>query len=75
MAQMHFIFAEKYFDNRDNRPQNTCVTSDKLSFYFLSLEVKLCNIFICWKVLLFFCYKNETFGRQSVPSQPTQPER
>ena len=40
MAQMHFIFAEKYFDNRDNRPQNTCVTSDKLSFYFLSLKVK-----------------------------------
>ena len=23
MALMHFIFAQKYLDNRDNRPQNT----------------------------------------------------
>ena len=40
VAQMHFIFAEKYLDNRDNRSQNTCVSSDKLGFYFLSLKVK-----------------------------------
>ena len=40
VAQMHFIFAEKYLDNRDNRSQNTRVNSDKLGFYFLSLMVK-----------------------------------
>ena len=40
VAWMHFIFAEKYLDNRDNRSQNTCVSSDKLGFYFLSLKVK-----------------------------------
>ena len=31
-APMHFIFAQKYVDNRDNRPQNTCVSLDKLCF-------------------------------------------
>ena len=36
VAWMHFIFSEKYLDNRDNRSQNTCVSSDKLGFYFLS---------------------------------------
>ena len=40
VARMHFIFAEKYLDNRDNRSQNTHVNSDKLGFYFLSLMVK-----------------------------------
>ena len=40
VAWMHFIFAEKYLDNRDNRSQNTCGSSDKLGFYFLSLKVK-----------------------------------
>ena len=35
-----FFFADKYLDNRDNRSQNTCVSSDKLGFYFLSLKVK-----------------------------------
>ena len=40
VAWMHFIFADKYLDNRDNRSQNTCVNSDKLGFYFLSLKVK-----------------------------------
>ena len=40
VARMHFIFAEEYLDNRDNRSQNTCVNSDKLGFYFLSLKVK-----------------------------------
>ena len=39
VAPMHFIFAKKYLDNRDNRPQNTCVSSDKLGFFFLSLKV------------------------------------
>ena len=40
VARMHLIFSEKYLDNRDNRSQNTCVNSDKLGFYFLSLKVK-----------------------------------
>ena len=40
VALMHFIFAYKYLDNRENRPQNTCVGSDKLHFYFLSLKGK-----------------------------------
>ena len=40
VARMHLIFAEKYLHNRDNRSQNTCVKSDKLGFYFLSLKVK-----------------------------------
>ena len=34
-APMYFIFAQKYVDNRDNRPQNTCVSLDKLCFSFL----------------------------------------
>ena len=29
MAPMHFIFAQKYLDNK---PKNTCVSSDKLVF-------------------------------------------
>ena len=33
VARMHFIFAEKYLDNRDNRSQNTCLNSDKLSSF------------------------------------------
>ena len=37
---MHFIFAKRYVGNRDNRPQNTCVSSDKLGFFGLSLRVK-----------------------------------
>ena len=40
VARMHFIFAEKYLDNRDDRSQNTLVNSDKLGFCFLSLMVK-----------------------------------
>ena len=40
VARMHFIFAEKYLDNRHDRSQNTLVNSDKLGFYFLSLMVK-----------------------------------
>ena len=34
VAQMHFIFAEKYLQNRDNRSQNTCLNSDELGFLF-----------------------------------------
>ena len=30
MAWMHFTFADKYLDNRDNRSQNTCLNSDEL---------------------------------------------
>ena len=43
---MHFIYALKYLDNR---PQNTCVTSDKL-FFFPPLKVKYCEIFVHLKV-------------------------
>ena len=32
----HFIFTEKYLDNRDNKSHNICVSSDKLGFFFLS---------------------------------------
>ena len=35
VAPMHFIFAHKYLDNRDNRQQNTYVSLDKLFFLFL----------------------------------------
>ena len=30
-----FLFALKYLDSRENRPQNTCVSSDELSSFFL----------------------------------------
>ena len=39
VAPLYFIFAQKYLDNRDNRPQNTCVSVDKLCFY-LSVDLK-----------------------------------
>ena len=29
VAPMHFIFAQNYSDNSDNRPQNTCESLDK----------------------------------------------
>ena len=43
MAPLYFIFAQKFFDNRDNRPQSTCVGLDNLGFfsyfrYFRSFE-------------------------------------
>ena len=37
VASINFMFAWIFADNRDNRPQNTCVSSNKLSFFFLSL--------------------------------------
>ena len=39
VAMMHFIFTQKYLDNKDNRPQRTCESLDKLAF-FSFLKVK-----------------------------------
>ena len=39
VATMHFIFTQKYLDNKDNRPQRTCESLDKLAF-FSFLKVK-----------------------------------
>ena len=57
-----WIFA----DNRDNRPQNTCVSSNKLSFFFY-LKVKLFDIFVILKVMLFFCQKAESVRNTKCP--------
>ena len=38
--EMDFIFTNKYLDNRDNRPWNTFVSSDKLGFFFLSPKME-----------------------------------
>ena len=35
---MHFIFAQKYLDNRDKRLQNTCASLHKLCFVSFSLS-------------------------------------
>ena len=45
---MHFIFAQKYLDDGDNRPQNAYASLGKLGFFSLSLKLK---------VMLFFWYK------------------
>ena len=31
-----FFFSQKFLDNRDNRPKNTCVSLEKLGFLSLS---------------------------------------
>ena len=45
MAPLYFIFAQKFFDNRDNRPQSTCVGLDKLGFFLIF------DIFVLLKVM------------------------
>ena len=35
VAMMHFIFTQKYLDNKDNRPQRTRESQDKLAFLCL----------------------------------------
>ena len=52
VAPMHFIFAQKYLLNRDNRSQNTSVNLDKVGF-FISVKVKLCDIFVLLKVVKY----------------------
>ena len=56
VAPMHFIFAKKNLDNEENRPQNTCVSSNKLCVC-LSLKVKYGDTIVRLKVMLFLCYK------------------
>ena len=48
VAPMHFIFAHKYLDNRDNRQQNTYVSLDKLFFLFL----------LKWSNVMFLFFRN-----------------
>ena len=58
VALMYFIFAEKNLDNKENRAQSTCVSSNKFCVC-LSLMVKYCDTFVRLEVMLFSCYKNE----------------
>ena len=64
---MHFIYALTYLDNR---PQNTCVTSDKL-FFFPPLKVKYCEIFVHLKVTqsvyLNLCQEKKTSCMLCIP--------
>ena len=74
LAPRHFIFAKMYLDNRDNRPQNTCVSSDKLGFLFLLWWSN--TIFSSvWRLCSFPVTKMKILGTQSAPSQPTQPKK
>ena len=66
VASINFIFAWIFADNRDNRPQNTCVSSNKLRFFFY-LKVKLFDIFVILKVMLFFCQKAESVRNTKCP--------
>ena len=50
---MRFIFTEKYFGKRDNRPHNICVSSDKLGFFCLYA------IFSFFESYALFSDKNE----------------
>ena len=50
VVPMHFIFAQKYLDNRGDRLQINCVSLDILCF-FLSLTVKKCDNFVLLKVM------------------------
>ena len=64
----------RFLDNTDDRPQNTCVSSDNLDCFSLG-EVMRYSFFL--KVMLFFCKKKKklkALGTQSVPSQPSQPK-
>ena len=56
VALMYFIFAEKNLDNKENRAQSTCVSSNKFCVC-LSLMVKYCDTTVRLKVMLFSCYK------------------
>ena len=38
VTPMPFIFAYGFLNSRDKRPQNTCVGSDKLVFFFLKVK-------------------------------------
>ena len=36
VAPRLFFFVHRYLDNRDNRPQNTCVSFNELGFFSFS---------------------------------------
>ena len=55
---MHFIFADKFLDKRDNRPQNTWVSSDKFFFFSFSWG-EIGRYFRYFKSCALFCYKTE----------------
>ena len=55
---MHFIFADKFLDKRDNRPQNTWVSLDKFVFFFYSWG-EVGRYFRYFKSYALFCYKTE----------------
>ena len=69
VAPMHFIFAQKYWENRDNKPQNTRVSSDESIPFFIiiSPQEKKYDIFIRLKFMLFFCFKNENIRFTTCP--------
>ena len=67
VALMYFIFAEKNLDNKENRAQSTCVSSNKFCVC-LSLMVKYCDTFVRLKVMLFSCYKNEKIRYTKSPN-------
>ena len=75
VAPIHFIFAQKYFDGRENRPQDTCVSSDKLRFslFLLRWSNAIFSFFI--KLCSFSVTKIKTLGTQSVPSHPTRSKK
>ena len=54
VAWMHFIFAEKYLDNRDSRSQNTCLNSDKLGFLFSFSQGEVMQYFCLLKSYALF---------------------
>ena len=78
VAPMHFIFAQKYWENRENKPQNTRVSSDEsIPFFFLLFLLRKRNMIFSsvWSLCSFSVSKMRTLGSQHVPFKAAQTKK